>query len=259
MKKILVATLGLIAFAAPALAADMAPRYAKAPPPAPVAMYNWSGCYIGVVGGGEWGRSRTISNGTNNGFLNGTSGDLKTATDLSGATIGGTLGCNYQADHWVFGIEGDASWSSRNGSSNLVSPPFVPTFREDINGNWLSTIRGRLGYAVGTGGSVLLYGTAGGAFADMRIHEFDPIAGTPGATERNTFSGWTAGGGIEWGFAPAWSAKIEYLFADLGHHNFFQTTTTGCCTFQSSHFTDNVVRVGVNYHWNWTDPLMAKY
>lgn len=256
--KFIVTAFALIGVSSAASAADLPARtYTKAPVMAP--MYNWSGCYGGGVAGGEFGRSRTISNGTNNGVPNGTAGDLKTSTDLGGGTIGGTLGCNYQADHWVFGIEGDASWSSRDGSSNLVSPPFVPTFREDVSGNWFSTIRGRVGYTVGTGGSVLLYGTAGGAFADMRIHEFDPTGVTAGATERNTFSGWTAGGGVEWGFAPAWSAKIEYLYADLGHQNYFQTTLTGCCTFQSSHLTDNVVRVGVNYHWNWTAPLVAKY
>ena len=197
-----------------------------------------------------------MSNGTNNGVANGTAGALKNETDLNGGNAGGTLGCNYQSGNWVVGIEGDDSWSNRTGSSNLLAP-FSTTFAENINSSWFATVRGRVGYTVGPVGSVLLYGTAGGAFADMRINEFSP-AGI-GAAERHTFSGWTAGGGVEWGFAPGWSAKFEYLYADLGHQNYFQTTTTGCCTFQNTHLTDNLFRVGVNYHWNWTGPVVAKY
>ena len=195
--KCLATILALIGLSSAASAADLPARtYTKAPIMAP--MYNWNGCYGGAVAGGEFGQSRTISNGTNNGGPNGTAGALKTSTDLSGGTLGGTIGCNYQVTNWVFGIEGDASWSSRSGSSNLIFPPFVPTFTEEISGNWFSTIRGRVGYTAAPGGSVLLYGTAGGAFADMRIHEFNPTTGNTGATETHTFSGWTAGGGIEW-------------------------------------------------------------
>jgi outer membrane immunogenic protein len=252
-----VITLSVGGFGA-ASAADMAvkaPAY-KAPP---VAVYSWTGCYIGVEGGGSWGRARSVSNGTNNGVGNGTLGALKTSSDISGGLVGGTLGCNYQVNQWVFGIEGDGSWSDERGSSSLV-PPFNTAFNEDISQRWLATIRGRVGWAVTP--TVLLYGTAGGAFADLRIHEFNPTGagGTlTGATETHEFSGWTAGGGIEWGFAPNWSAKVEYLYMDLGHHDFFATTATGCCTFQSTHLTDNIVRAGVNYHFNWGGPVVARY
>jgi outer membrane immunogenic protein len=162
-----------------ASAADLPAKvYTKAPPVVP--MYNWTGCYIGAVGGGEWGRSRSVSNGTNNG----TAGVLKSATDLDGGNVGGTLGCNYQSGNWVVGIEGDDSWSNRTGSSNTLAP-FNTTFTESINSTWLATVRGRVGYAVGPTGSVLLYGTAGGAFADLRINEFSP--NNVGAIERHTY------------------------------------------------------------------------
>jgi len=262
MKNILVAAGAaslLLAATGISFAADMA---VKAPPPAPVvAAYNWTGCYVGVEGGGSWGRDRAISNGTNNGVANGTAGALKTAGDLSGGLVGGTIGCNYQRDRWVFGIEGDGSWSGKTGSSNLV-PPFVPAFREDVSQSYIATIRGRVGFTVTP--TVLLYGTAGGAFADLRIHEFDPTAAVGsasniGATETQSFAGWTAGAGVEWGFAPSWSAKFEYLYMDLGSKGFFQATATGCCTFQSTHLTDNIVRAGINYHFNWGRPVVAKY
>lgn len=263
MKRVFAFTAGMsVLFGAAGLAsaADMA---VKAPPMAPVvAVYNWTGCYVGVEGGGSWGRDRAISNGANNGVVNGTAGALKTAGDLSGGLIGGTIGCNYQRDRWVFGIEGDGSWSGKTGSSNLVAPPFVATFREDVSQSYIATIRGRIGFAVIP--TLLVYGTAGGAFADLRIHEFDPTAaagsaGGIGATETHSFAGWTAGAGVEWGFAPSWSAKVEYLYMDLGSKGFFQTTATGCCTFQSTHLTDNIVRAGINYRFNLGAPVVAKY
>jgi outer membrane immunogenic protein len=242
-----------------AAAADLAARpYTKAPPAA-VAAYNWSGCYVGVEGGGDWGRTRSISNGTNNGVVTGSLGMEKTTTNISGGVIGGTIGCNYQVNQWVVGIEGDDSWVGHTGSSQLI-PNFNTAFREDVSGSWLATIRGRAGFVVNN--TLLFYGTAGAAFADLKIHEFNPTgAGNAlvGATETNTYSGWTAGVGAEWGFAPNWSAKVEYLYVDLGRHDFFVTTATGCCTSQSTRFTDNLLRVGVSYRFNWAGPVVAKY
>jgi outer membrane immunogenic protein len=231
----------------------------KAPAPPPVAAYSWTGCYVGVEGGGSWGRIRSTSNGTNNGVDNGTAGAFKVGSDISGGLVGGTLGCNYQVNRWVFGIEGDGSWSGERGSSFLVAPTFNPAFREDVSQSWIATIRGRVGFAVTP--TVLLYGTAGGAFADLTIHEFNPTGAggaLTGATETHQFSGWTAGGGIEWGFAPSWSAKLEYLYMDLGRQNFFATTATGCCTFQSTRLTDNILRAGINYRFNWGQPVAAR-
>lgn len=225
-----------------ASAADMPVKY-KAPPPV-VAAYSWTGCYVGIEGGGSWGRARSTSNGTNNGVSNGTFGVAKTGTDISGGLIGGTVGCNYQLNQWVFGLEGDGSWSGEKGSSFLV-PPFNTAFRENISQSWIATIRGRVGFVVNN--NILLYGTAGGAFADLTINEANTAPVAPGATETHQYSGWTAGAGVEWGFAAHWSAKAEYLYMDLGRQGYFATTTTGCCTFQSTRLTDNVFRVGVNY------------
>ncbi len=260
MKKIALAAVALsLVSAGAASAADMA---VKAPPPPVVAPYSWTGCYVGVEGGGSWGRNRSISNGTNNGTANGTLGSLKSEGDFSGGIVGGTVGCNYQVNQWVFGIEGDYSWSGAQGSSNLVFPPFVAAFREDVSQNYIATIRGRLGWAFRP--ALMVYGTAGAAFADLRIHEFNPTAALGsaaniGAAETHQYAGWTAGVGIEWGFAPNWSAKFEYLYMDLGHQDFFATTVTSCCTFQNTRLTDNVVRAGINYRFNWAGPVVAKY
>jgi outer membrane immunogenic protein len=243
----------------PVMAADMS---VKAPPLPVVAAYNWTGCYVGLEGGGSWGRDRAISNGANNGVLNGTLGALKAEGDISGGIAGGTIGCNYQVNRWVFGIEGDYSWSGQRGSSRLQSPPFVPTFGEDVSQSYIATIRGRVGWAYTP--AFMVYGTAGAAFADLRIHEFDSTAAVGsaafiGATETHQYAGWTVGAGAEWGFAPNWSAKVEYLYMDLGRQDFFANTVTGCCTFQSTRLTDNVVRAGINYRFNLARPVVAKY
>ena len=95
---------------------------------------------VGVEGGGSWGQARSVSNGTSNGVPNGTLGAWKTSTDISGGIGGGTLGCNYQVNKWVFGIEGDYSWSGERGSSNLV-PPFNTNFREEVSDNKSAALR----------------------------------------------------------------------------------------------------------------------
>src|ERR1700730_18799818 len=90
-----------------ASAADLAPMHTKAPPPPP--MWSWTGCYIGVEGGGAWGQSRH-DNGA-------TATTITGNFDINGGIFGGTVGCNYQVDRsWVIGIEDDLSWTNKKGS-----------------------------------------------------------------------------------------------------------------------------------------------
>src|SRR5581483_10988624 len=130
---------------------------------------------------GDWGNGRSISLGTNNGRPTRIpAGTLHNNTDISGGLVGGRLGCNYQVNQWVFGIEGDGSWADVSGTAP-TPPPFNPHFNETLRKNWLATIRGRVGYAIN--GNVLLYGTAGGAFAGLRIREYDTTDATMSAVE----------------------------------------------------------------------------
>src|SRR5215210_1057132 len=226
MRRIALALLSTTLLSGIAAAADMrgparGPAYS---PPPPVSYATWTGCYLGVSGGGAWGRASSISNGTNNGVSNGTVGLLKNETDLSGGLVGGTVGCNYQVGGFVFGIEADDSWMRKKGASNLLTP-FNTNFREEAEERWLATLRGRLGYAFGP---ALLYATGGGAWAGFRIHEFNPLVTTATVTEDRTLSGWVLGGGIEWAFAQSWSAKAEYLHVDFGKNNtYFASTVSG--------------------------------
>ena len=214
------AVLVALAAAGPALAADLsvAPIY-KAPPAPPVApIYNWSGFYLGVNGGGDWGRSRWDSTG---GF------------NVSGGMIGGTAGYNWQVGRAVFGVEGDADWTSLQGSTTNNCLAGCST-----NSDWLATVRGRVGYAFDR---FLPFVTGGLAVGDIR-------ATTPGfAGMTQTNAGWTAGGGFEFALTNNWTAKAEYLHVDLGNMNC--GFNCGATSPNNVSLRENVVRAGVNYRF----------
>jgi outer membrane immunogenic protein len=209
----------IVAQSATAADLSVAPLY-KAPPPAMAPAYNWSGFYLGINGGGGWGHSNWDTSSDRIG--------------LSGGLVGGTAGYNWQLGNAVLGIEGDIDWANLKGTnSSTLCPAGCST-----SDTWLSTVRGRAGYAFG---GVLPYLTGGLAVGDIR-------AATPGfAGASNTSAGWTAGGGIEFGLTGNWSAKAEYLYVDLGRFN-CGVSCNGLPTDNVS-MHDNVVRAGVNYRF----------
>jgi outer membrane immunogenic protein len=246
MKRLLFAGVVLATYwSVPALSADMptkAPVY-KAPV---AALWEWTGCYVGVEGGGNWGRTRNYD--TSPGFIGLT---VTNPYDLSGGLAGGTVGCNYQIGKWVIGAEGDVSWTNKNGIANEI-PPFNTTATIAVKERWIATARGRLGYKLGAQDQFLLYVTGGAAFADVTATTCVPgLFCTPAS---NTMSGWTVGGGGEWAIWPPtpsahnWlSLKVEYLYVDLGSKNFlFDPTLT---TNKNISVIDHLVRVGVNLHF----------
>jgi outer membrane immunogenic protein len=217
MKRLFLACASLLALAGSAAAADLpppaaAPNYYKAPPYVPA--YTWNGFYIGVNGGGAWGTSQWDSLGSFN---------------TSGGLVGGTVGYNYQVGHAVFGVEGDIDWADIQGS----------TVGGETKDSWLSTVRGRLGYAADR---FMPYITAGGAFGDIQ-------ASAPGlANSSATNAGWTVGGGLEFSVVPNVTLKAEYLYVDLGKFNCAGSCLAGAGTDNVS-FTTNIVRAGLNYHF----------
>jgi len=237
-----------------ASAADLAPRpYTKAPPMV-AQMYSWTGCYVGAEGGGIWGRSQHYYNDP---------ADIPALVGLaetngihpSGGLAGGTVGCNYQFNgNWVIGIEGDVSWTNLNGSAPSIAP-FNPTLTYQTNQRWMDTVRGRIGYAWDR---VLVYGTGGAAFTGENVSVCGPVGGCAGGSANVT--GWVAGAGIEWAFYQNWSAKLEYLHADFGTTGYGRFPNLA--TFYDARnvkLTDDLVRVGVNYRFNWGGPVVARY
>ncbi len=248
---------GLVAVAAPVAAAFPTKAYpTKAPPLVPsVAAFNWRGCYVGVTGGGAWGRSKANNDGTDGPV------DVTGNFDVRGAIFGGTSGCNLlQAGNWVFGVESDFSWTSKKGTAHdtLLYDP-GQTFLNETRENWLSTSRARVGYAWN---NWLLYATAGAAVGDVTYTVSEPTLGA--FPEKHTRAGWTAGAGIEWAFDANWSAKLEYLFVDFGREGYFDPPPRFNFVNRAGgvFLTDNIVRAGVNWRFNWGKapaPVVAKY
>ena len=254
MKKLLLSITALAVLGAPALAADLARPIDKAPPPV---VFNWSGCYIGVSGGGIWARSQEewVPNA---GLLNPllTSNGSGSHSGIGGI-VGGTFGCNVQGAAVVLGLEGDVGWTGVKGSRDNFVPATLALpavdIHEDFRLKWLTTFRLRLGVTVGE--RSLLYATGG--FAGANVNTFDQAV-FPAAANSNTFSGsgfragWTLGGGIEHAFAGQWSAKAEYLYARL---NSFSTNTTNSnlavqLTIEHQRWIDvQMFRVGLNYRF----------
>jgi len=223
-----VACLGIVAAAAatPAAAADMPRPYQPSYKAAPVyiAPFTWTGFYVGVSGGYGWGRS----NWTNTVTAVST-GDF----DINGALVSGTVGYNLQTGTFVWGLEGDFGGSWIKGTDTAT----CGLGGCETRNSWLGTGRGRIGYAWNRW---LPFVTGGAAFGDIKM------SGPLGGSETKSKVGWTAGGGVEYAFSGPWSAKVEYLYVDLG--------TAGCGAVNCGadfdvKFKTNLVRAGVNYRF----------
>ncbi len=145
--------------AAPALAADLR-MPVKAPVVAPAPYFNWSGCYVGVHGGGAWGDKRA--------FIAPPSGAPIFAFDTSGGLAGGQAGCDFQTGAFVFGLEGSASWASISGSGNDLFTGGIS--RLNAEAEWIATATARIGWAFG---QTLLYAKGGGAWVHDHYRLFD--------------------------------------------------------------------------------------
>jgi outer membrane immunogenic protein len=225
-----------------AMAADMP---LKAPPP-PV-VFSWTGCYVGIEGGGAWGRSKHTQSQAP--FAN---QDFTPRFDISGGLGGFEYGCNQQfGGNWVFGIEGDISWSGKKGSSLETGPAGVlggtATWSDETREKWLSTSRMRVGW---TWDRAWLYVTGGFAAARLETNVTSPVLGT--FSDKRTAYGWVAGAGLEYAFWNNWSLKAEYLYVNFDTTTFF--TIAPVVALSSNRWVradDHIFRVGLN--WRFTD------
>jgi outer membrane immunogenic protein len=236
MKKLMLGAAALTAFATAAMAADMPPRtYAKAPVPAPAALiYDWTGFYVGGHVGGAFAGDNNLL-GSDARFMGGVQG-----------------GFDYQfATNGVLGIEAQYSWLNSNTTGVRFPAGSVITASNDQ----LGSVTGRVGYTWGPG---LLYAKGGYAWRD-NPNIGVAVAGAPVAftTDANHRNGWTVGTGLEYMFAPNWSAKAEYQYYNFGNTTF----TAGPAEIVGSRFRDDehTVKVGVNYRFGWGGPVAAKY
>jgi outer membrane immunogenic protein len=248
MKKLLLGTVALIAFAAPAAAADLAARpYTKAPAMI-AAVYDWSGFYVGANGG--WGSSRKCWD-----FLTpaGAFVSNEGCHDATGGTAGGQVGYRWQSGTWVFGVEGQGNWADFRGSNVSLAFP-ATNIRSKVDAFGLFT--GQVGWAAN---NVLFY-VKGGAAVTSDRYTITTVAGNALVASSNDDTRWggVVGVGLEYGFAPNWSAAIEY------DHLFMQDRTTNFTTPAGVFFTNERIRqdvdlVTVRVNYRWGGPVVAKY
>jgi outer membrane immunogenic protein len=286
-----------IAFAAltagSAIAADLPVKgpVFKAPPP--VAVFSWTGFYVGANAGYSWGDWKPSSNfpvfdGTttffppNSGFVdtwdcNSFGPFCANKANVRGALGGAQAGYNWQFDKWVFGVEGDIQATAQkrveDGTiiyTGISTPtcasagptPCLVTVSNRWELPWLATLRGRLGFA---SDQWLFYATGGLAVGEARSsftfteNQFAIVALTvPGSVVK---AGWTLGAGVEAALGKNWSVKAEYLFIDLGSHTVSAANPTGfgpLVVNQRFNIHDNIVRVGVNYLFK-AGPVYAQH
>lgn len=310
MKKALFSAVSFAALAGAAMAADLPSRKAPvvtAPPP------MWTGFYAGLNAGGTWANSNAqtlgvglvatndaqfwtapifnnadaysraasasngLNSGSNGGFIGG--GQIGYNWQFTGSFVGG-----FEAD-----IQGTTSQSDPRTIVTVVPTPFRDSWVGVKSGgrslDYIGTVRGRLGWLAMP--SLLLYGTGGLAYGGVTLNAASAVINTRYSPDiitngfgvvnySNTQIGWTAGGGGEWMFAPDWSAKVEYLYYDLGSvtQNFSMSSVangpfTGVVISNefavyggqaSARLNGNIVRAGVNYHFNLgTAPVVASY
>ena len=237
----------LTVFATSAMAADLAVR-APTRYVAPVSVYNWTGFYVGIEGGGGWGwAQQTDALGFNSGGYN-----------VSGGLIGGTLGYNWQFNRLVIGLEADEAWADINGSTNTLvcggAPPRCASRLEA-----LGTFRGRVGWAgLLWWNTVMPYATGGLAWGSLHGEEGDVLTNGAFGSGTTTRTGWTVGGGIEGMLTPNWTAKLEYLYVDLRGNAFNDVVPVFGIVPESIEFRANVVRAGINYKLDWYRPFVTK-
>jgi outer membrane immunogenic protein len=244
MKKLtLVLAAATALVSAPAIAADLGRMPVKAPVVAPLPYFNWSGFYIGIQGGGGFGELEHTLVTTGTTFRR----------DTSGGLLGGTVGFNWQSGAWVFGFEADYAWADIGRRADCIAIGIVCRAGLDSFG----TARLRVG---GAWDRVMIYGTGGLAFGEETLRVSDTLTGL--SVGRSDFAlGWTAGGGIEWAFAPGWSLKAEALYFDIEPDR-LSTVGLGLplepVGIDTRH-TGVVVRGGINYRFNWGGPVVASY
>lgn len=245
MRKLMLGGAALAALAvSPALAADLPVRpIYKAPPPV---VYGWTGFYGGVNVGYSWGRQSNTFTTT----VLGVGTLVATETQNVDGVIGGVQwGYNWQLGNYVLGTESDIQASGQSGSTfYCFNAACTNSTLAEHRLRWFGTARTRLGVLPMQ--QVLLYVTGGLAYGQVRSDYTSTLGGVALGTLsfRDTRAGWTVGGGIEAALGGGWSAKVEYLYIDLGKNTVTQVSAAGVTQFQiDSRFTDHIARVGLNY------------
>ena len=255
MKKILLGTVALAALgmaAAPASAADLAARpYTKAPPPMVAAIYDWTGFYIGLNGGGGSNRNCWDLLAVPAGVV--IPSVAEGCHDATGGTVGGQIGYRWQSIAWVFGVEAQGNWANFKGSN--TNNVFIPAITDQSKINAFGLFTGQVGYAWN---SALFYVKGGAAVTSNSYNTLTIPAAVLIDSASETRWGGTVGVGLEYGFAPNWSLGVEYDHLFMGTHNVNAVTPGGAFSATDRIRQDaDIGTVRLNYRWG--GPVVAKY
>ena len=223
MKRLVSASLGLLALVAtaPASAADLPRGVMPYKAPVTMSVFNWTGFYAGLQTGYGWASSSGI--------------------DLQGWFLGGQIGYNWQAmgSPWVFGIELDSAWADLGRTDTFATG--AGTLSVESRAHYMGSLRPRIGYAWDR---TMLYVTGGLAWVTNRISVNATVGGfTAGISDTQTHIGGTIGLGVEHAFAPNWTGKLEYLYTAYGSKTYFSSIAGGVSADADSH----TLKIGLNY------------
>jgi outer membrane immunogenic protein len=261
MKKFVISAAIALSLCTPVFAADLPAQTYKAPPP-PLPVFSWTGFYVGANIGGAW---------AHDGFH-----DTLLLTNFNNASNGvfiggGQIGGNYQIGQFVIGGEWDFDWASNHNNSTGVFIPAVGNIVVNNNDRWITTVAARFGWAID---HWLLYGKAGGGWVGSNSLTINNL--TTGFTVTcgsfngfgnscsNSTGGWLVGAGFEYAFTNNWTVKAEYDYLGLGNRTFFVPAGALGAGLAADTFTTNnrnvqMVKVGVNYLFNWGAPVASRY
>ena len=229
-------------------AADLpvkAPAYTA---PAPVALYNWNGFYVGGNVGYGWDKIDSTSTNVATGE------QTSASSNRNGVFGGGQVGYNWQFNpNFLLGVEGDIDAANLTGSDDGCAS--TGCSHSDGKEDWFATLRGRFGYVqnnwlfFATGGAVWLHGSTTRTVVAVTNRNNAILVGQS-STASGTDVGWTVGGGIDWGFMPNWSMNLEYRFMDVQTSRVFTYSLPTATRNNDSTDKISTVRVSLDYHFH---------
>jgi len=215
-------------------------------PPQPVyvaPVFTWTGFYIGGNAGVAWTK----------GDVTDSFGDIRFNYAQNAVfTGGGQIGANYQINWLVVGVEADFDWlANNNNSSTAITIPTIGALQVSANDRWITTLAARVGVA---NNNWLFYVKGGGGWVGVNNFTVTNVTTGGSISFSNSNSGWLAGAGTEWAFAPNWTARVEYDFLGLNNQSFTVPAGApflGGDVITTTHRDVQALTVGLNYLFNW--------
>ena len=267
-----------LAASAMACAADMP---TKAPPPAAAPVNDWNGFYFGGNFGYAWEDPTVTTTGVDSTAAFFASNFMPPVSFNKRGEIGGfQAGYNWTMSRWLLGLEADFNFSNVKGATSIAEfPTFCCSVAYSANEEvrWFGTFRGRAGLLASP--NLLIFGTGGFAYGKV-VQSATLSATSPGAgfsaggpppipqvacsmainptcytgSSSRIAAGWTAGGGFEYLIWQNWTAKVEYLFVDLGQNSFVSNAVVSLNNPSTVHVsysptTFQSVRGGLDFHF----------